>query len=659
MAYVKYLLLLSLLVLGLTLLSGAAFAADSWVVVGQDVPSALEWDGSASASVDANNDGTTTWDTTYGLASTDATPVVIDRWGVPAVQVVGTVAPAAENIFDFTVTAPPISTVAYPLPVGVSPGVIAGFDNDYVVFNGSGLINTDIAANTTKITRFNDTNSGDAAHVNFAFYIEELAGKVPAITTGFADGGFHPVDFVTRGQMGAFLQRSLQLPLLPYAGTFSDVASDYFAAQAIEACVTAGIATGFSDGTFRPLTNVKRNQMAVFLARGLVGGEAFVPSFLASDQSFNDVTVSDFGFNHIEFCFENGITTGFADGGFHPANNVTRGQMAAFLYRAFIEPTDSVVVLAGPAVTEVDITAIDYDGWTSSDLVPPSAPGTAYVGFDAVRLGDAQVVTVSFSIMDGTTEIATSGDLTLDASTVKPAALASGVPYAYVKWAIPTGLPVGVYTLETTVDGVLLAREPGLSIGTLTTIFAEGFEGGAAPAGWTLAAADPATAFVVTSIAAGDQWEMGCAPDNHVGAPTGNPRGSFMLASNPAGDNGNWPGYGDTDSHVTTVAIDCSALAAAPKLHWTGAVATNTGSGSNSSVEYSVDGGTTWTELDSDMWCACCDGGGWASTDGWIDFTYDIPGAEGKSNVLVRWNYVGTGCCWGWIIDNVSVDGLQ
>lgn len=672
MAYVKYLLLLSLLVLGLTLLSGAAFAQDSWAVNGQDVPSGLTWDESASASVDVNNDGTTTWDTAYGLASTvgptSAAQAEVDRWGVTRVPVVGTVDPAADYTFDFTVKAPPISTVAYPLPVGVSPGVIAGFYNNYVVFNGSGLIEPPVAVNTTKITRFNDIHTGDAPHVNYAFYIEELGGRVPVITTGYADGTFLPVNKVTRGAMAAFLQRSLELPLLDYQGLFSDVADTYGFALQIEACADAGVAKGFTPTTFAPTTNVKRHQMAVFLARGLCGGDEFVPSYLASDQTFTDVGVADFGFNAIEFCFDEGITTGYGDGTYGPLNTVTRGQMAAFLYRAFIQPTDSVVVLGGPAVTEVDTTTVDYDGWTSTSLAPPATPRTAYVGFDAVRLGDAQVVTVSFSVMDGTTELATSGDLTLDAATVKPAALSSGVPYAYVKWALPLDLPVGVdYTLQTTVDGVVLDREPAFSVGTLGTAMPlEGFEGGSLPAGWTVSLLNGATeSFVVSTIASDACWQS----DNcdYYGAPYGVPDGASAVMNWAGGSRPSWDNE-PNEGEIITPAIDCSGFVA-PQLHFSGAVAINTDN-ANGDCQYSVDGGATWTSVDpgnaadGGWWCACCDGGGWRSPDGYIDFTFDLPGAAGQSDVRVKWTFVGATagdgtCCWGWIVDSVSVTGLQ
>lgn len=39
------------------------------------------------------------------------------------------------------------------------------------------------------------------------------------------------------------------------------------------------------------------------------------------------------GRTEIEWLASTGITTGFPDGGFHPAGTITRQAMAAFLYR--------------------------------------------------------------------------------------------------------------------------------------------------------------------------------------------------------------------------------------------------------------------------------------------------------------------------------------
>jgi len=50
--------------------------------------------------------------------------------------------------------------------------------------------------------------------------------------------------------------------------TFSDVPPDHPFASEIEAVASAGITTGFNDGTFRPGQNVTRGAMAAFMGRG-------------------------------------------------------------------------------------------------------------------------------------------------------------------------------------------------------------------------------------------------------------------------------------------------------------------------------------------------------------------------------------------------------
>ena len=87
------------------------------------------------------------------------------------------------------------------------------------------------------------------------------------ITAGYADGTFGPNDPVSRGQMATFLTRALHLPPGP-APAFDDVARSAHA-DAIAAVASAGIASGYTDGTFRPTAPVTRAQMATFFVRAL------------------------------------------------------------------------------------------------------------------------------------------------------------------------------------------------------------------------------------------------------------------------------------------------------------------------------------------------------------------------------------------------------
>ena len=141
-----------------------------------------------------------------------------------------------------------------------------------------------------------------------------------------ANDKFCPEDEVTRGQMASFLARALDLP---------KASKDYFnddEGNAHEDNINRLAAAGITEGcatttTYCPDDNVSRAQMASFLARALN-----LPK--ASKDYFND----DEGNTHeanINRLAKSGITQGCntANTQYCPENPVTRGQMAAFLYR--------------------------------------------------------------------------------------------------------------------------------------------------------------------------------------------------------------------------------------------------------------------------------------------------------------------------------------
>jgi hypothetical protein len=146
------------------------------------------------------------------------------------------------------------------------------------------------------------------------------------ITCGYADGTYRPSVEVSRGQMASFLARTLNLtPGDPQR--FPDAAGSVHAGN-IAAVADAGIASGFPDGTYRADEPVTRAQMATFLKQA-----AQLPD--GPSRSFPDIA----GVVHeraIGAVSQAGIATGHTDGNYRPNDAVTRGQMAAFLFRAFL-----------------------------------------------------------------------------------------------------------------------------------------------------------------------------------------------------------------------------------------------------------------------------------------------------------------------------------
>ncbi|MBN1458314.1 MAG: S-layer homology domain-containing protein, partial [Armatimonadetes bacterium] len=107
----------------------------------------------------------------------------------------------------------------------------------------------------------------------------------------------------------------------------------HWALTAIEACVDADIAAGYPDGLYRPDRPVTRDQMAVYIARGVAGGDASVPTGPA-EATFPDVPLEHWAFKYVEYAAGQDIVQGYADGSYQPAWEVSRGHMAVFVARA-------------------------------------------------------------------------------------------------------------------------------------------------------------------------------------------------------------------------------------------------------------------------------------------------------------------------------------
>ncbi len=108
---------------------------------------------------------------------------------------------------------------------------------------------------------------------------------------------------------------------------FLDVDSRSYYAPAISWLASTGITTGTGPGQFSPDGTVTRGQMATFLwrYRGRPAG--------APPAGFIDVPSGQYYSEAIDWLASTGITTGTGFGRFSPEDPVTRGQMAAFLWR--------------------------------------------------------------------------------------------------------------------------------------------------------------------------------------------------------------------------------------------------------------------------------------------------------------------------------------
>ena len=162
----------------------------------------------------------------------------------------------------------------------------------------------------------------DISHTLFVEHIYWLAAQ--GITTGCGPTTFCPDESVTRGQMAAFLNRALQLPAADQDYFTDDNGSTF--EDDINRLRQAGITTGCGPTTSCWDQPTTRGQMAAFLNRAL--------QLPAADQDyFTDDNGSTFE-DDINRLRQAGITTGCGPTTSCWDQPTTRGQMAAFLYRA-------------------------------------------------------------------------------------------------------------------------------------------------------------------------------------------------------------------------------------------------------------------------------------------------------------------------------------
>ncbi|MEZ5244263.1 MAG: S-layer homology domain-containing protein [Acidimicrobiales bacterium] len=175
------------------------------------------------------------------------------------------------------------------------------------------------------------------------FYTEAVQWMVDNdITSGTSPGCFSPGTATTRGQVATFIHRVQGEPAGGDSG-FVDVAPGAYYADAVGWMVEDGITTGTTPMTFAPDRLVTRGELATFLYRA-AGSPA------SGSESFVDVAATDFFADAVGWMVAEGITTGTSATTFSPSRYVTRGEVAAFLYRAAGSP-DVDVIAGGDCAT--------------------------------------------------------------------------------------------------------------------------------------------------------------------------------------------------------------------------------------------------------------------------------------------------------------------
>ena len=148
------------------------------------------------------------------------------------------------------------------------------------------------------------------------------------VTGGIGENLFGAKLPCTRAQIVTFLWRAAGSPEPKGMSGFVDVSADAYYAKAVAWAVEQGIASGTSATTFSPDAVCTRAQSVAFLYRAF--GEK-----VNKAAGFSDVSADAYYADAVAWAVENGVASGIGGGLFAPDQDCARGQIVAFLYRAY------------------------------------------------------------------------------------------------------------------------------------------------------------------------------------------------------------------------------------------------------------------------------------------------------------------------------------
>ena len=161
------------------------------------------------------------------------------------------------------------------------------------------------------------------------------------LTQGFADGTYLPDQAMTRAQYTALIAAAFNPPAKRPSPEFTDIAKDFWAANAIEIAARGGFVGGFSDRTFRPTQNVQRLQVIVSLVNGL--------GLVATDQKtltyIDQEKIPEYARTAVTIATQQKIIVNYPDPNLlAPTREATRAEVAAMVYQALVASQRTKVI---------------------------------------------------------------------------------------------------------------------------------------------------------------------------------------------------------------------------------------------------------------------------------------------------------------------------
>ncbi len=206
--------------------------------------------------------------------------------------------------------------------------------------DGSAVIHRGVAANqqiTIKDVPADYTETFKDVPLDYWSYPQVRAAYAAGIVKG-SDGSYFPTDTVTRDQLAVYIARAMNGgdPTGPATVAFTDITNPW-ANVYIAYCIDHGVVKGFDATHYGPTLEVDRGSMAVFIARAK-GWVSIDDAMNTAPELFADVPAGYWSGTAIQACVDHGVVNGYDATRYQPTWIVSRDQMAVFVQRAFQLP---------------------------------------------------------------------------------------------------------------------------------------------------------------------------------------------------------------------------------------------------------------------------------------------------------------------------------
>ncbi|MBE7019945.1 MAG: S-layer homology domain-containing protein [Ruminococcaceae bacterium] len=163
--------------------------------------------------------------------------------------------------------------------------------------------------------------------------IKELYGL--NLINGVSDTEFAPQNNIKREEFVALLVRMAGLEDTHKNAGFTDVASDAWYKDVLNAAYNSGIIGGKPDGSFGAGENITRQDIAVMINNMAQKGIIVIEDN-GTEMTFSDNdSISGYAEASVESAVKAGLITGYTDSTFRPLNNATRAEAATIILRIY------------------------------------------------------------------------------------------------------------------------------------------------------------------------------------------------------------------------------------------------------------------------------------------------------------------------------------